>query len=200
MTESPTPPQPDPASRRLWRGRVFVGMSLDGYIARPNSDLDYLLDPPPGIEHEAITTDRRALEWEAFISDVDHLVMGRGTYEKVLTFDHWPYADLTVIVLSTTLSDSADERITVIRSVEAASDLLSQREARNVYVDGGKVVQAFLADDLIDEITVAIAPVLIGVGIPLFGSLPDDIRLRLRAAHASAAGMTHATYDVVRPA
>jgi dihydrofolate reductase len=183
---------------RTWRGRVFIGVSLDGYIARPDSDIEWLTDPPSHIEHERVVSDRPALDWSAFIADIDHLVMGRGTYEKVLTFDHWPYADLQVVVLSTTLSSTADERITVARSVEEATKLLSENQARGVYVDGGKVIQAFLRSGLIDEITIGIAPVLIGNGIPLFGELPGDIRLRLRAAHASEGGMTHATYDVVR--
>jgi dihydrofolate reductase len=186
------------AIARTWRGRVFIGVSLDGYIARPDSDIDWLTDPPSHIDHERVVSDRPALDWGAFIADIDHLVMGRGTYEKVLTFDPWPYADLQVVVLSTTLSSTADERITIARSVEEATKLLSENQARGVYVDGGKVIQAFLTSGLIDEITIGIAPVLIGNGIPLFGELPGDIRLRLRAAHTSERGMTHATYDVVR--
>ena len=183
---------------RDWRGRVFIGMSLDGYIARPDSSLEWLTDPPPGIEHYSISSNHPALEWNAFIEDIDHLVMGRATYDKVLTFEHWPFADRHVLVLSTTLSASADSRIAVVRSVQEAATLLSQRDARNVYVDGGKVIRAFIASDLVDEITIAIAPVLIGAGIALFGELSDDVRLRLRAAHASSNGMTHQTYDVVR--
>jgi len=67
-----------------------------------------------------------------------------------------------------------------------------------VYIDGGQVIQAFLVCDFVDEITIAIAPVLLGGGIALFGDLGHEVRLRLRAAHASPGGMTHATYDVVR--
>jgi dihydrofolate reductase len=183
---------------RVWRGRVFVGMSLDGYIARADSDFDWLTDPSSGIHHEPGTSDRRALEWGTFLPSIDHIVMGRGTYEKVLTFDHWPYPDQHVIVLSSTLPGAVDSRISVTHSVACTMTLLAERGARQVYVDGGKVIQSFLAHDLIDEVTVAIAPVLIGAGIPLFGSLDHDIRLRLSAAHASDGGMTHATYEVVR--
>lgn len=173
-------------------------MSLDGYIARPDGDLDWLTDPPTGIHHEPVSSDRRALEWGTFLPSIDHIVMGRGTYEKVLTFDHWPYPAQPVIVLSTTLSGAVHPRITVTGSVTETVTLLAERGACEVYVDGGKVIQSFLARDLIDEITVAVAPVLIGGGIPLFGELKRDIRLRLTAAHASDGGMTHATYEVVR--
>jgi dihydrofolate reductase len=185
-------------SPRNWRGRVFIGVSLDGYIARPDSNLDWLTDPPSDIDHEHITSDRLALEWNTFLPHIDHIVMGRGTYEKGLTFDHWPYTDQHVIVLSTTINSSPLPKVTVAHSLKEATSMLSQHQAHDVYVDGGKTVQAFLEADLVDEITVAIAPVLIGTGIPLFSTLSHDIRLRLRAAHASNAGMTHATYDIVR--
>jgi len=186
------------AAERTWRGRVFIAMSLDGYIARSDASLDWLTHPPPNIEHDRVTSDRPALEWSAFIADIDHLVMGRGTYETVLTFDRWPFADRYVLVLSTTLSADADPRVTVARSVKEAAELLSRRGAENVYIDGGQVIQAFLVCDFVDEITIAIAPVLLGGGIALFGDLGHEVRLRLRAAHASPGGMTHATYDVVR--
>jgi hypothetical protein len=81
----------DMTMERTWRGRVFIGMSLDGYIARPDSDLRWLTDPPADITHEhIITSDRRALEWDTFICDIDHIVMGRCTYNKALTFGAAP--------------------------------------------------------------------------------------------------------------
>lgn len=182
---------------RRWRARVFCGVSLDGYIARRDSDLDWLTDPPPGRDHARVTSDRPALDYDTFIAGVDHVVMGRGTYEKVLTFGMWPYGDRQVVVLSTSLRDGDDPRITVAGSVDAAVELVDRRDATDVYVDGGQVVQAFLRAGLVDEITVSHAPVLLGDGLPLFGPLPHDVLLRLRGAHASD-GMTHATYDVVR--
>jgi dihydrofolate reductase len=192
----------DMTTDRTWRGRVFIGMSLDGYIARPDSDLGWLTDPPAGIKHEHVSSDRHALDWPAFIGSIDHIVMGRGTYEKALTFDAWPYDAQHVIVLSTTLRPPlrpGAAGVSCVRSVGEAVSLLGERRAREVYVDGGQVIQAFLAAGLIDEISVGIAPVLIGTGIPLFGQMAgDDVQLRLRAAHASETGMTHATYDVVR--
>ena len=69
------------AIARTWRGRVFIGMRLDGYVARPDSSLDWLTDPPSHIEHERVASDRPALDWSALIADIDHLVKGRGTYE-----------------------------------------------------------------------------------------------------------------------
>lgn len=182
---------------RTWRGRVFIATSLDGYIARHDSDLDWLTDPPAEPAHARVHSDTTVVDYETFMADTDHLVMGRGTYDKVLTFGQWPYSQQQVIVLSTTLAPT-DPRVTVTSSVEETVALLSSRPAVNVYVDGGKVIQAFLRADLIDELTISQAPVLLGSGVPLFGALQRDVRLQLKAANANDAGMAQATYLVHR--
>lgn len=184
--------------RRDWIGRVFIAASLDGFIARPDGDIDWLTDPTPGPRHARVTSSTEVAGWESFLPSVDHLVMGRGTYEKVLTFDGWPYDDQRVIVMSTTL-DTDDERITIVRTLDAALCDLTAAGAGQVYVDGGKVIQSFLRADLIDEITIGWAPVLIGAGLPLFGFLNADIQLSLVASNASVGGMVHATYVIHRP-
>ncbi len=128
---------------------------------------------------------------------VDHLVMGRGTYEKVSTFGEWPYTGKTVIVLSTTLV-AGDPNIVVARTLEDVLHALGSGPARQVYVDGGQVIQTFLREDLIDEITIAWAPVLTGQGLALFGPLRQDIQLTLTSTRASESGMVHATHRVHR--
>lgn len=182
---------------RNWTGRVFIGASLDGFIARPGGDIEWLTDPAPGPQHATVASSPHALEWDSFFATVDHLVMGRGTYEKVLTFDEWPYSGKRVVVLSTTLAVD-DARTTTARSPEEAVRILDDAGARQVYIDGGKVIQAFLQADLIDEVTIGWAPVFIGRGLPLFGPLDHDIQLSLVASHASGGGMVHATYTVHR--
>lgn len=184
-------------NHRDWTGRVFIGASLDGFIARPGGGIDWLTDPAPGPQHASITSSKAAAGWETFFPSVDHVVTGRGTYEKVLTFDAWPYDGKRVIVLSTTLA-ADDARITVVRSAEEAVRELAESGADQVYVDGGKVIQAFLRADLIDEIRIGWAPVLIGDGLPLFGFLDHDIQLSLSATNASDSGMVHASYAVHR--
>lgn len=180
-----------------WKGRVFIGASLDGQIARPDGNIDWLTDPAPGPSHANITSSTTVEAWDTFFPSVDHLVMGRGTYEKVLTFDAWPYEGKKVMVLSTTL-EPGDGRIAIVRSLEDAVRRLDEAGAEQVYVDGGQVIQAFLRADLIDEISIGWAPVLIGSGRPLFGALDADIQLALVASNASSGGMVHATYRVHR--
>lgn len=179
---------------RKWQGCVFIGTSLDGYIAKPDGDLTWLTDPTPH-QHVAESTAHPALTWETFFPGIDTLVMGRSTYETVLNFDAWPFDGKRVIVLSTTVP--GDERVRVVRSVQQASELLSKETAGRVYVDGGRTIQSFLAAGLIDEITVSMAPVLLGRGKRLFGELDQDVVLTLRGHHATADdGLLRATYSV----
>lgn len=183
-------------SVRPWRGCVFIGVSLDGFIARLGGDLRWLTEPQPA-DHAAVTSSTPALEWDSFLPTVDALVMGRSTYETVTGFDEWPFAGKRVFVLSTSL-DEADDRIEVVRTPQAAAERLTEVGSRRVYVDGGQAIRAFLSADLIDEITVSVAPILIGSGRPLFSDLGHDVRLRLRGTHALAdTGMVAITYDVV---
>lgn len=181
---------------RTWRGCVFIGVSLDGYIARTDGDLSWLTDPSPR-PHRAGRSDAPATVWETFFPDVDTLVTGRKTYETVLGFGEWPFEGKRVIVLTTTLPEG-DGRVTPARSVEDACALLTAAGARKVYVDGGRTIRSFLSAGLIDEITVSIAPVLIGSGVRLFGELDRDVLLTLRGTHATAEdGLVRITYDVV---
>ena len=182
---------------RTWRGRVFIGMTLDGNIARKDGDIEWLTNPQLG-NHAPVQSNHHTIGWNEFYPSVSHLVIGRGTYEKVMTFDNWPYAGKQVIVLSTTLKDPA-HGATVARSLDEAVTKLEETGAQDVYVDGGKVIQTFLQAKLIDEITVSIAPVLIGEGLPLFGQLPEDCWLDLIATHSDdQSGMVHITYNVRR--
>jgi dihydrofolate reductase len=132
------------------------------------------------------------------MAGVDHVVMGRGTYEKVLTFDGWPYPDKQVIVLSRQL-ETDDGRITVTRSLDETTALLEERGARGVYVDGGATIQAFLRAGLIDTIVLTRLPVLIGQGRPLFGPLPTDVHLVHEGTVATDAGFVQSRYRVAHP-
>ncbi|MDO4244304.1 MAG: dihydrofolate reductase family protein [Actinomyces sp.] len=184
-------------NRRAWRGRVFIGVSLDGYIARLDGDINWLTDPPLGRDHARIDSSRHALNWESFFPGIDHVVMGRNTYDTVIGFDEWPdmWSGKSVVVLSTSLPRDT-EHITVARTLNEAVAFLNESQAREVYVDGGKAIQSFLRAGLIDEITISWAPVLIGGGRRLFDVLDDDVLLTLRGSHTTENGMVGTTYHV----
>ncbi|WP_067816714.1 dihydrofolate reductase family protein [Actinomadura kijaniata] len=177
---------------RPFTARVFIGVSVDGFIARPDGDLDWL--------NERGEAAGRDLGYQAFIDGVDTVVMGRATYEKMLTFgpDAWSYDGKHVAVLSTRLPADADPRVTVYRSMDDLVAGLTWRGAKSVYADGGQVVRAFLRAGLVDDLTITTVPVLIGRGLPLFGDLDADVPLTLRSVEDMGAGVVQAVYAVDR--
>ena len=168
---------------------AFIATSLDGYIARPDGSIDWLTSRG----EQAGDTG-----YNEFMTSVDTVVMGRKTFEKVLTFDFWPYDGKQVEVLSTTLAPDADERVIVHRTLDALIETLNDRGAKRVYADGGRVIQTFLRAGLLNELTITTAPVLLGAGIPLFGPVPADIPLNHNATRTLKAGFTQSDYTVVR--
>jgi dihydrofolate reductase len=168
---------------------VFIGTSVDGFIARPNGDLDFL--PPGGGEPHGYTE---------FMASVDALVIGRKTFETVLAFPEWPYGDKRVVVLSSrTLDFSAVRRGRVEQMAGPPAEIVSKLAAggvQHVYVDGGITIQRFLRAGLVQRLIITRVPVLIGDGIPLFGSLPRDIRLRHVATQHYASGLVKTEYLV----
>ncbi len=180
-------------------GAVFLGMSVDGFIARLDGDLSWLT---AGADPGAPPDDGEGGDFgfSAFVSGVDALVMGRGTYEVMAPLDDWPYQGRPVHVLSRTIADGADPRITVHRSFEDAVAALDAAGYRRVYVDGGRTVHAFLAAGLVSELTLSRVPVLIGTGHTPFGELPADVALEHARTQVFGGGMVQSTYRVRRPA
>lgn len=169
---------------------VFIGVSVDGFIARRNGSYDFL--PEGGGEPHGYTE---------FMASVDTLVIGRNTYEAVLALPAWPYGGKNVVVLSSkpvdfsgvpynTIQHMAGSPATIVASLAA-------KGAQHVYVDGGITIQRFLRDGLIQRLIITRVPVLIGEGIPLFGSLPRDVRLRHVATQQFASGLVKSEYHVI---
>jgi dihydrofolate reductase len=171
------------------RASVFVGTSVDGFIARRNGDLDWL--PADGGEPHG---------YDEFMATVDTIVIGRKTFETVLGFEGWPYGDKRVVVLSSQpidLSGAAARGGVVEQMGGSPSEIaarLGARGAQHLYVDGGITVQGFLRAKLIDRLVITRVPVLIGDGIPLFGSLPQDMRLRHVATRSYPSGLVQSEY------
>jgi dihydrofolate reductase len=171
---------------------IFVGVSLDGFIARTNGDLDWLMGEGGG--------DSAEYGYDDFISGIDAIVMGRKTFEKVLTFDKWYYGNKRVVVLSHSPVDLPAARAqggVVEQMAGAPADIVAMLHtsgARRLYVDGGMTIQEFLRAGLIDRAIISRLPILIGDGIRLFGSLPHDIRLHHVATRTFPGGMVQSEY------
>jgi dihydrofolate reductase len=169
------------------KASVFIGMSVDGFIARGNGDLDFL--PPGGGEPHG---------YDEFIATVDALVIGRNTFETVLAFDTWPYTK-PVFVLSTRPLGAPPLGAVVERMSGAPADIVSQlagRGIRHIYVDGGITIQRFLQAGLIQRFIITRVPVLIGAGIPLFGAIEHDIALTHITTRAYPSGLVTTEYAV----
>jgi len=170
------------------KASVFVGISVDGFIARANGDLDFL--PPGGGEPHG---------YEEFMATVDALIIGRKTFDTVLTFAAWPYGEKRVFVLSTRPLLTAPLGAVVERMSGDPADIMLQlggRGIRHAYVDGGITIQRFLRAGLIQHLIITRVPVLIGEGIPLFGPLPHDIILKHVRTCQYASGLVQSEYKV----
>jgi dihydrofolate reductase len=170
------------------KATVFVGTSVDGFIARANGDLDFL--PRGGGEPHG---------YDEFMATVDALVIGRKTYETVLGFGGWAYGKKPVFVLSSRPLAPAPPRAVVERMSGEPAEIVKRLAGRgfgHIYVDGGITIQRFLRAGLIQRLVITRVPVLIGAGIPLFGVLPRDIRLRHVATRRYASGLVQSEYAV----
>jgi len=178
------------------RATIYMGMSLDGFVARPDDKLDFLGAPPDG---EAGGDD----SFPKFLATVDVLVMGRRTFDVVLPFDPWPYGNTPVVVLSRTLTTAtlpagtpptvrvmAGEPAEVLRILEGEG-------VRHAYVDGAMTARDFLIAGLITDLVVTHVPVLIGAGISPWGPLPSDVHLKLVATRPFMGQAVQSRYTVV---
>lgn len=169
---------------------VYIATSLDGYIARPDGAIDWL-------ESVEMPEDDD-LGYVDFIGSIDGLVMGRNTFDVVMGMEvDWPYTVPVFVVSGRELDIPADlaDRITHLNL--SPTELCTSLEARGIeriWVDGGALISSFLADGLLDRIIITTLPLLLGEGIPLFGSFPGDIRLELESARGVSNGMTQTTY------
>ena len=168
---------------------VFIGTSVDGFIARLNHDLDFL--PPGGGEEHG---------YKEFINSVDAIVIGRNTYDKVVGFNPWPYGNKPVVVLSTRPFDLPTAKEAVVERLSGTPieilDTLASRGWTHVYVDGGITITRFLGANLIQRLVITRVPVLIGAGIPLFGALPRDIKLTHIVTRSYESGLVQSEYRV----
>ena len=132
------------------------------------------------------------------MSGIDAIVIGRGTFEKVLTFPSWPY-EKKAFVLSTSIKQVPDilrEKITVLSmKPKELLNYLSGNGFSSIYVDGGKVIQAFLKEDLIDNLIISKVPVLIGSGISLFDYLDTDLQFAHIQTQVSSNGLVRSYYE-----
>lgn len=167
---------------------VFIATSLDGYIARADGALDWL---------GAVKLEGEDYGYARFAATVDALVVGRATYDVVLGFGAWPYAGKRVVVLTHRPGESRHGEEFFTGPVSDLAAMLAEDGVKRVYVDGGVVIQQFLAAKLIDDLTISVIPVVLGGGIRLFGDGTEQA-LALDGVQSWPTGLVQQRYRVVR--
>ncbi|MBF0277366.1 MAG: dihydrofolate reductase [SAR324 cluster bacterium] len=175
---------------------VFIATSIDGFIAREDASLDWLETANSSVP------EGEDCGFHAFFSSVDILVMGRNTYEKVLSFGEWPYREKPVIVLSSrALEIPPDLRKMVEHSSETPEKLykrLSEKGLNRLYIDGGDTIRRFLEAGLIHDLTITVIPVIIGKGLSLFGGLKRDVSLKHISSKIYDFGFIQSSFQVIQ--
>lgn len=169
---------------------VFCGTSVDGFLARPDDTFDFL-KAGEAVPHG----------FSAFLKSVDVIVIGRRTFEVVRQLGHFGlYGKKQIVVLSTRpldLSSIPDAKLEQMSGTpEQIVAQLKERGFKHAYVDGGITIQRFLAAGLVDRITITRVPVLIGQGIPLFGAVPHDLKLRHVQTRSYKGGLVQSLYEL----
>ena len=183
--------QPAQAGRTI-RLSVFCGVSVDGFLARPDHGLDFLDAAEQGPHG-----------FEEFYGSVDVVVIGRRTFEVVRTFAKWFYGKKAVVVLSSQPLDFSWVQGGVVEQMAGEpGEIAAKLEARgfkHVYVDGGITIQRFVVAGFVDRLVITRVPVLIGAGIPLFGPVPHDIPLRHVSTRCYEGGLVQSEYTIEHP-
>ncbi len=152
---------------------VYIATSLDGFIATSDGGLDWLEESP--------NPEQTDYGYAEFMNSIDAIVMGRNTFEKVFTFGEWPY-EKPVFILSNRLTELPKHLLhkaeIMSGDIKRLVNQLNQRGYQNLYIDGGRVIQSFLQEDLIDEMIITRIPILLGKGFPLFGKLDRHLKFR----------------------
>jgi len=173
---------------------VFIATSLDGFIARTNGSINWLIAADEQDSSEGYG-------YQEFYDPIDCLIMGRNSMEKVIDFPEWPYENKRVIVLSNTLVEVPAQHVDKFELYSGPlTELVKRLEVdgcENLYIDGGKTIQSFINNGLVTDITITTIPILLGDGLPLFGKIKQDIKLTHIETKSYSNGFVTSTYEIL---
>jgi dihydrofolate reductase len=167
---------------------VYCATSLDGYIATLDGGIEWLSEIP--------NPNQSDFGYSEFILKIDAIIMGRNTFEKVLSFGEWPYTK-PVFVLSNNLKEIPEqvENVQLINGdIKDIIQNLINQGYQNLYVDGGKTITNFLKEDLIDEMIITILPIVLGSGIPLFNKFDHRLDFVHKSTDSFSNGIVQSWY------
>lgn len=168
--------------------KLFIACSLDGYIASKDGDISFLNQAElPGEDYG----------YTSFLKTIDTVIMGRKTYEKIISFDvPFPHPNETVYVFSSTLKGKNEHVIFVNNHVETFIENLKATQGKDIFLDGGaQLIKSCLTYQLIDEMIITILPLLLGDGIPLFLPIKHTQTFSLIKEQKFSNGLIQLTYQ-----
>ena len=164
---------------------LYIAASLDGCIARETGDVDWLpTDTDSG--------------YDEFYKSIDTVIMGKKTYEQILTFGEYPYKEKKSFVFSRDNSKTKDENVEFTSDVEEFARKLTLSSKENVWLVGGsELLSVFLRHKLVTEIILSVIPIVLGNGIPLFQNINQEIKLKLMKT-TKYGGLVELHYKVLK--
>ena len=164
---------------------LYIAASLDGCIARETGDVDWL----------PTNTDSG---YDKFYKSIDTVIMGKKTYEQILTFGEYPYKEKKSFVFSRDNSKTKDENVEFTSNVEEFARKLTLSSKENVWLVGGsELLSVFLRHKLVNEIILSVIPIVLGNGIPLFQNINQEIKLKLMKI-TKYSGLVELHYKVLK--
>ena len=146
---------------------LFIASSLDGYIARENGDIDWLPENTPS-------------GYDDFIKSVDTVIMGKKTYDQVLTFGDYPYKDKKSYIFTRNKNYPKEENIEFVQDAEKLMKNIVHGSGKNIWLIGGsEIISTFVNLNFVDELILSLIPVALGKGIPLFKNMTKELKMEL---------------------
>ena len=167
----------------------YVASSLDGYIAKEDGDVSWL---------EELNISMENAGYDEFYSTVDALVMGRKTYEMIVSFGQWPYGDKPVWVCeSSKITPMDGSNLQVGNTPEEVYQAANKMNIKHLWlVGGGSLASSFLENNLLTNISLSLMPIILGSGIKLFGDLPSPIKIKNENYKSHESGMAQLDYTI----
>lgn len=166
---------------------LYIAISLDGYIAKPNDDLSFL---------SIVQQDGEDYGYTDFVKSVDTVILGRKTYDWVMTqVPEFPHADKTSYIITRTARPSIGNTNFYTGKLNDLISRLKTEQGKNIFIDGGaEIVNELLKSDLIDEFIISIIPILVGNGIKLFKDGRPELKLELVSTKQFDKGLAQLHY------
>lgn len=170
---------------------LYIAMSLDGFIAKPDNDLSWL---------NIVEKEGEDYGYSNFCNTVDTIIIGRKTYDKVVSmgFDN-PHPDKTTYIVTKTPKPQNGNLIYYSDNIKLLVNKLKAESGKNIYCDGGaEIANLLLKEELLDEIIISIIPIILGNGIPLFKTNNTENKLKLVQSKSFEKGLVQLHYEIVK--